>query len=115
MSTKYYEDQLARVGSPEPNTLTAKFIHTKGPFTNWLAINKDSAQVLVNWLNSQYNLQPTASIHHVTALYESTESRDMYHVFYDYPILSKSVGIYSLDMISEMIGCSVSELKLKIK
>lgn len=55
MNTTYYDDQLARVGTPQQGKVSIKLLHDRGAFTNWLSLNDESALVLIEWLKNNFN------------------------------------------------------------
>lgn len=55
--TNYYQSQLDKIGNPHSGYAPQfKLNSSKTGNTNWMAVNDESAQVLVNWLNDHYNV-----------------------------------------------------------
>lgn len=54
---KYYEDQLSLIKNPKMGfPAKVKIEHETGS-TKWLSLNNESAQVLVNWLNENFEIE----------------------------------------------------------
>lgn len=60
-TTTYYEDQLKKVSSENPEYPRGFKISDNGTSTNWLSLNDESATELVKYLKKHYNVDE--SIH----------------------------------------------------
>jgi hypothetical protein len=53
----YYRSQLEKIGNPHVGYAPQVKINSpENGQTNWMALNDESAQELVNWLNENYNV-----------------------------------------------------------
>lgn len=54
----YYKDQLAKISGNDLGYPAQIKITKNSDSTHWLSLNDESATALVNWLTSNYNVNP---------------------------------------------------------